>query len=705
VLETATDVCAKCQASGDAWVHLRMCMRCGHGGCCDSSKNKHATAHFNETSHPIIRSIEPGENWKWCYVDKIATPWPPAAGDAPQTDFHCPDGRYTMAAQHTIAFNGGHRVNEKTLRSLIDGVKTNRLSRRRFIQILAGVGLTAPMANQLLSLSGVAHAQTRSDYKPVKRGGGGPLKVLWWQGATLLNPHFAVGTKDQEGSRIFYEPLAGWDPEGNLVPMLAAEVPSVQNGGLARDGTSVIWKLKKDVQWHDGRPFTADDVVFTWEYAADPATSAVTSGSYKDCKVEKIDAYTVRVVFQKPTPYWADPLVGTVGMIIPKHLFEAYKGAKSREAPTNLRPVGTGPYRFVDFKPGDMVRGALNPTYHQPNRPYFDTIEMKGGGDAVSAARAVIQTGEFDYAWNLQVEDEILLRLEKGGRGRAENFGGGSIEHLQLNSTDPWTEVDGERASAKSRHPILTDPAVRRALSMLVDRAAIQEHIYGRGGASTANFLNSPTRFRSPNAKWEFNVDKAGQLLEAAGWKRGPEGVRVKDGKKLKLVFQTSINAPRQKCQAIIKQACQKAGIDLELKAVTASVFFSSDVANPDTYTKFFCDLQMYNTTMPQPDPERFMNQFTSWELSTKENKWQGRNITRWKSEEYDKTYRAAESELDPVKRAALFIRLNDLVIEGHAVVPVSHRARVSAVAAKLKAPLSGWDNDLWNLKDWYREA
>ncbi len=596
-------------------------------------------------------------------------------------------------------------MNEKTLRSLIDGVKTNRVSRRRFIQILAGVGLSAPMANQLLSLSGVAHAQTRSDYKPVKRGGGGALKVLWWQGATLLNPHFAVGTKDQEGSRVFYEPLAGWDAEGNLVPMLAAEAPSLQNGGLSRDSTTVIWKLKKDVQWHDGKPFTADDVVFTWEFASDPATSATTIGSYKDVKVEKIDAYTVRVVFQKPTPYWADPLVGTVGMIIPKHHFEAYRGAKSREAPANLKPVGTGPYRFVDFKPGDMVRGALNPNYHLPNRPFFDTIEMKGGGDAVSAARAVIQTGEFDYAWNMQVEDEILMRLEKGGRGRAENFGGGNIEHMQLNSTDPWTEVDGEKSSVKTKHPTLTDPAVRRALNLLVDRASIQEHIYGRGGTATANFVNNPERFRSKNTRWEFSVDKANQLLDAGGWKRGPDGIRVKDGKKLKFLFQTSINAPRQKCQAIIKQACQKAGIDLELKSVTASVYFSSDVANPDTYTKFYSDLQMYNTTMPQPDPERFMNQFTSWEASSKENKWQGRNITRWKNDEYDRTYRAAESELDPVKRAALFIRMNDLVIENQVVIPVAYRSRVSAVSSKLKAPLSGWDNDMWNLRDWYREA
>ncbi len=596
-------------------------------------------------------------------------------------------------------------MDEKELRSLIDAVKGHRLSRRRFVQIVAGVGLTAPMATQLLTFSGVAHAQTRSAYKPVKRGGGGALKLLWWQGATLLNPHFAVGTKDQEGSRIFYEPLAGWDPDGNLVPILAAEAPSVQNGGLAADGKSVTWKLKKNVKWHDGKPFTADDVLFTYEYASDPATAAVSIGSYKDVKVEKIDAYTVRVLFQKPTPYWADAFVGVYGMIIPKHLFDAYRGAKSREAPNNLKPVGTGPYKFADFKPGDMVRGTINMDYHEPNRPHFDSIEMKGGGDAVSAARAVMQTGEFDYAWNMQVEDEILLRLEKGGRGHAEIVPGGNIEQIQVNSTDPWTEVDGERSSLKTKHPTLSDPAVREALNMLVDRAAVEKFIYGRTGVATRNFVNNPKRFVSKSTQFEFNIDKANQVLEAAGWKKGADGFRAKDGKKLKYVFQTSINAPRQKCQAIIKQACQKAGIDIEVKAVTASVFFSSDVANPDTYPHFYADLQMYTTTMTQPDPEVFMNQFCSWEAATKANKWQGRNVSRFRSDEYDKTYREAEAELDPVKRASLFMRMNDIVIESRLNIPLVYRPRVAAVSNKLRPQLSGWDNDLWLLKDWFREA
>ena len=596
-------------------------------------------------------------------------------------------------------------MEELELRSLIEEVRAEKLPRRSFIEKMVGLGLTAPMASMLLMHAGVANSQPMPAYKPIKRGGGGPLKVLFWQGATLLQPHFANGTKDQEGSRIFYEPLAIWDNDGNLVPILAAEIPSQQNGGVLEGGKVVRWRLKKGVTWHDGKPFTADDVVFTWEYARDPATAAVTIAVYKDITVTKVDDYTVLVSFKQPTPFWATAFVAAEGMIIPKHLFGPYTGAKSRDAPTNLKPVGTGPYTFVDFKPGDLVSGALNKNYHMANRPYFDTIEMKGGGDATSAARAVLQTGEYDYAWNLQVEDEVLKRMEAGGKGKVHVVPGGDIEFIQLNITDPWNEVDGERASAKSKHFAFSEPQVRQAMSMLCDKKSMQDFIYGRTGFATGNFMNNPERFRSKNTKWEFNVDKANQILDAAGWKKGADGIREKNGKKMKFVYQTSVNGTRQKEQAIVKQAAQKAGIDIELKQVTASVFFSSDVDNPDTYGKFWCDMQMYTTTMTAPDAERFMDQYISAEASQKANKWAGRNICRYMNPEYDKLAASAKSELDPVKRAATYIKMNDMVVNEWIVVPLISRPRVRGGNLRLVTSLSGWDLDFSLLHNWYREG
>ena len=596
-------------------------------------------------------------------------------------------------------------MQEREIRDLIEEVRVGKLPRRQFIGQLVALGLTAPMASMLLMHEGIAQTQASIPYKPTKRGGGGPLKIIYWQAAVHLNPHYAGGTKDQDASRIFYEPLAGWDSEGNLVPALATEIPSRQNGGVAADGKSVTWKLKRGVTWHDGKPFTADDVVFTAAYAADPAAAMITVSIYKDIKVEKIDSHTVKVSYPKAVPFWAEALVGSTGAILPKHVFEPFMGAKSRENPANTKPVGTGPYKIVDFKPGDTLRAEAYAGYHVPNQPFFDTLEIKGGGDATSAARAVLQTGEYDLAWNLAVEDDILKRLEAAGKGKMSFYTGSDIEFVALNVTDPWNEVDGERASVKSKHPAFTDKAVRNAMSLLIDRKGIQEVIYGRGAVATANFLNNPPRFRSPNNKFEFNIDKAIQVLEAAGWKKGADGIRAKGNVKLKFVFQTSVSGPRQKCQTIIKDACTKAGIELELKSVVAAVFFGGDAANPDTYQKFWADIEMFTTTMTQPDPQTFMEQFTTDQLAQKANKWASRNLVRWTSAEYDATFKAAQVEFDPVKRAAMFIKMNDMVIHDGHVIPLFARPRPYGIVNKLVPVLSAWDSATWSVGYWYREA
>ena len=501
-------------------------------------------------------------------------------------------------------------MDEKQLRRLIGRVKDGKLSRRAFVGRMLALGITAPLASEMLAFCGAARAQEKEKvpYKPTKRGGGGALKVLWWQGATLLNPHFAVGTKDQDGSRIFYEPLAGWDADGNLFPVLAAEIPSRENGGLSADGMSVTWKLKRDVTWHDGKPFTADDCVFNWEYARDPAVAATTIGSYQD-----VQGREGRQPHDQGDVREADAVLGRRLRRHPRHDHPEAPVRRLHAAPSRAtrRPTSSrsapGPYKFVDFKPGDMVRGEINTNYHDAEPAAFrhDRDEGRRRRGLGGARR--------------DPDRRVRLRLEHAGRGRdpaAPREGrqghapssprAATSSTSSSTSTDPWTEVDGERASLKTKHPLLSRPGGAPGDRRCWSTASRCRTTSTAAPASRpANFLNNPERFRSKNTKWEFNIDKANQILDAAGWKRGADGIREKDGKKLKFVYQTSINAPRQKTQAIVKQACQKAGIDLELKSVTASVFFSSDVANPDTYTKFWCDIQMYTTTMTQPDPER----------------------------------------------------------------------------------------------------
>src|SRR5262249_48284414 len=218
----------------------------------------------------------------------------------------------------------------------------------------------------------------------------------------------------------------------------------------------------------------------------------------------------------------------------------------------NLKPVGTGPYRFVEFKPGDLLKGEINPNYHVPGRPFFDAVEVKGGGDAASAARAVLQTGEYDYASEAGgVEDDVLQRLEGGGRRpRGRDGGGGGPGAAGRGARSPPVPPTrrarrpggaGERRGERPGPPSPPPPAVKGALAVLVDRTAIQEQILGRLGQATGNWLNNPERFRSRTIRWEFNIDKANQLLDNGGWKRGADGVRARDGKRLKMLFATAI--------------------------------------------------------------------------------------------------------------------------------------------------------------------
>ncbi|HEU5188157.1 MAG TPA: peptide ABC transporter substrate-binding protein [Methylomirabilota bacterium] len=597
---------------------------------------------------------------------------------------------------------------EKSLRRMVRDVERGRLSRRVFVHTLVGMGLTAPMAAQLLATSPAlaqraAHAQAK-DFVPTRRGGGGELRVLMWDAPTLLHPHFTSALRDVTASRLFYEPLAAPAPDGTFTPVLASELPSLEKGTVAKDGRWVIWKLKRGVTWHDGAPFTADDVIFNWQFASDAATGSVSREGYLEIsKIDKIDSHQVKVNFGKPQPFWQGFFTGEG--LLPRHVFESTKGAGAREAIGMIRPVGTGPYKLVEFRPGDVIRAEINPNYYVPNRPFFDRIEIKCGGDAAGAARAVMQTGEYDFAYYILLEEEVLKRIELGGKGRVMTIPSSGVSHIQLNQTDPWTEVDGERSALKAPHPFLSDPVMRTAVGLLVDRQAIQDNLVGRTGQIAVNILNTPDRFRSSNNTWEFSVDKANMILDRAGWARGADGVRMKDGKRLRLVFQATAHALTQKVQAVVKQAAARAGVEVEIKAIPSQIFFSSDMANPDNRTRFLADMQTY-ATFASLDPQGFMGQFCSWLIPTKENKWTGRNVSRWRNAEYDTLWRKAEHEMDPVKRAAMFIRMNDLVIQSGVIIPITWRNVLHAAANNLMGiEPNSWDSIFASIPYWYRNS
>lgn len=609
-----------------------------------------------------------------------------------------------------------------SVEDLVQQYKAGAISRRDFVARLAGAGISVGLIFAILQACGGGEKrptsqqqpgavvttvpQARSTFTPTRRGGGGTVRVLWWQAPSILNPHLSSGTKDRDGSRIFLEPLVAFDAEANLVPILAAEIPSVEKGTLDPGRKWIIWKLKKGVTWHDGTPFTAEDVVFTWQYASDPETAALSQGGYRKIEsIEKIDDLTVKVTLKEPTVDWTTPWSNSDGLILPKHVHERYKGKEARNAPANLKPIGTGPYKIVEFRPNDIIIADINPNYHVENRPFFDRIEMKGGGDAPSAARAVLQTGEFDFAWNLQVSWDELEAMEKGGQGVILVTQGGSEEHIQLNYTDPNVEIDGERASLKAPHPFFTDLRVRQAFALAMNKKLIVDQLYGKTGEVAHVYYYTPKKY-VPDVQQEYNLDKANRLLDEAGWRRGPDGVRTKDGKRMKVLFQTSVNKLRQDTQAIIKQDLQKIGVEVELKSVIADVFFAADPGNPDNFPHFYADMQMYTYTRGGPDDYLdIFRTFLSTEVRQKANNWSTQNTTRYVSKEFDALYEQAKRELDPVKAAELVKQMNKKLFDDVAVVPLVGRGGVAAAKKNLKdTNLSGWASNLWWLPYWHRE-
>lgn len=533
------------------------------------------------------------------------------------------------------------------------------------------------------------------------------LKLLYWQAPTILNPHLSTGYKDAEASRITLEPLASFDADSNLVLFLGAEVPSLENGGVAPDGTSVTWKLKPDVIWSDGTPFTAQDVVFTYDLISNPDVGAVTAGSYETIdSVEALDDHTVKINFKAPNPAWSLVFTGTEGMILPAHAYEGFNGANIREAAANQSPVGTGPYQVVDFKPGDVVVYERNPNYREAQSLAFERIELKGGGDATSAARAVLQTGDADFAYNIQVEAPVLKQLEAAGQGTLITSYGALVERVILNFTDPnQATADGERSNINFPHPFLTETEVRQAFSLAIDRDTIAEQLYGPSGQGTTNFLVAPAIYNSSNTSYEFNVEKASALLDEAGWQdTNNNGIRDREGVEMKVLFITSVNPLRQKTQEIIKQGLGQLGVDVELKSLDASVYFSGDPASTETVEHFYADLQMFATGNTNPDPAAYLKTYTCDEITQQSNNWSKQNYSRYCNPAYDQLWEQSLVELDADKRKALFIQMNDLLIEDFAVFPIVHRADVDAVSNRLTGvELTPWDLHTWNIATWTR--
>ncbi|MCY3832860.1 MAG: peptide ABC transporter substrate-binding protein [Chloroflexi bacterium] len=442
------------------------------------------------------------------------------------------------------------------------------------------------------------------------------VTILYWQASSILNPYLSSGTKDIDASSIVLEPLANISPAGTMVPVLAAEIPTLDNGGVSEDLTSITWTLKDGVLWSDGSPVTAEDVIFTWEYCTHPDAGCTYDDSFDGVvSVEDAGMNQVKITFDAPKPYPYLPFVTQTTPIIQKAQFGDCLGANmSACSDANFGPIGTGPFMVEDFRPNDVVTYVRNPNFRDADmgKPAFDRVVFKGGGDAESAARAVLETGEADYAWNLQVSPAVLNAMEAAGNGTVIVAYGQAMERILINFTDPSPDNPNRSVwmpDGANAHPFLSNKTIRQAMSMAIDRN------------------------------------------------------------------------------------------------ISASVFFGGDPASPDTFQKFYSDVQMYTSGSSSTDMEGQMQNYRCGEWPSPDNNWLGSNILRWCNEEYDAVFEEYVSTGGVEARAEYVIRLNDIMIQDYAQLPLVYRSSAaSAVSNSLGGvEINGWDSEMWNIEDWYR--
>ncbi|MEO0379382.1 MAG: peptide ABC transporter substrate-binding protein [Pseudomonadota bacterium] len=543
-----------------------------------------------------------------------------------------------------------------------------------------------------------------------ERGSDGEVSIIYWQAPSILNPYLSGGTKDVESASLVLEPMARYNEVGEMVPFLAAEIPTVENGGVSADLTTITWKIADGMMWSDGTPVTSADLKFTADYCMNPEGGCAQLAFFDGVEnVEELDAQTVKVTFNQPKPNPYGPFVGGQSPIIQAAQFADCTGAKAPECTeANFGPIGTGPFVVDDFRPNDVIQYSANPNYRDPAKPAFAKVTFKGGGDAAAAGRSVLETGEFDYAWNLQLAPDVIARMEEAGNGVAIAGFGPLIERLEMNMTNPSADLPPEtRATVAEPHPFLTDINVRKALSLAIDRPLLVEVGYGKAGKVSCDLVPAPAMFASGDMHCATqDIAGANALLDEAGWVDSDgDGVRDKDGVKLSILYQTSTNAVRQDFQALIKAWWEEIGVETELRNLDASVFFGGDPGSPDTFQKFYADVEMYANTFNGTDPQQYLAAYRCGNEPKPSSQWQGENINRFCDPAYDELIDELARTGEIAKRAEIAIKMNNMLTKDtYTIVPLVHRGRVSAHANSLGGVvLNVWDSELWNVADWYR--
>lgn len=520
-------------------------------------------------------------------------------------------------------------------------------------------------------IAGCGKKQVPVPTKPQIQPGGTLVYGLQVEPVTL-NPFLSDMLATAEVSSLIFSGLVSTDSQGQWTPDLAAEIPTVQNGGVSPDGRTVTYKLRQGVKWHDGVEFTAADVKFTWQLLMNPAVKVISREGYdKIAAVDTPDKYTVVVRFREYYP----PFLSLFSTILPAHLLNGVSDINN--APFNRAPVGTGPFKFQEWKTGESITLVANDSYWR-GRPNLDSIVCRFLPDP-NIVISQLKTGQVDM-----VSDIDFTMLDQVR----------SIDGIQpvISPSMVWEHLD-----FNLDNPLFQDVRVRQAIALSIDRPGLI--------AATLKGVASPAAGDQSPLSWAYNpalvvpsrdVNSARALLQQAGWQQGPDGVFVKNGRSLSFsLITTAGNRTREIVAQNIQQQLREAGIDMAIQTVEPQVFFH------DVLPRRHFAMAMF-AWVAGVDPLNITHWHSRY-IPGPSNGYTGQNYPGWRNPEVDRLTEQGAQAVDLEQRKQAYFRIQDLIAQDYPVIPLYFRASITAVRNTVVnyQPNPTPSGNLWNAWQW----
>ncbi len=553
------------------------------------------------------------------------------------------------------------------------------------------IRLAAAIAAATIAVAACAPSATTPPATAAPRGG--TLTFAIYQEPETLNPFYATQTVSTVVSETILEGLSLTDPDGDYVPVLAKEVPTIQNGGVKVSADAkrmdVTYKLLDGVTWSDGTPFTSADVKFTWERRLKDPKVTLREGYDLIDSVDTPDLATVVLHYKE---IYA-PYATRFGVILPKHVLERFDDMSKSDF--GRKPMGTGPFKIVEFVSGDHITVERNPNYRVKDKPILDRIVFKVVPSR-EVATAQLKAGDVDGMWDL-IESQIP-ELEKDASIRLAIVTTSDMERLVFNLARRANPADPNVA-----HPVLGDVNVRRALLLATPKQQlIDKLLFGKvklpGSFVTIGWA-APKDLRQEN----YDPAKAKQLLDQAGWVPGPDGIRGKGGVRAKLEINTTSGVKlREQVEQILVDEWKAIGVELTIKNMPSSVFFGSWSQNGPRKKGDF-DVYMY-TTGPGIDPHQHISQhFHCKNIPQVSNNGAGTNYFRFCNDDLNKLVEQAGATVEQEKRRQLYRDALKIVNDNVLGVWLYTRGNIDAFRTNVGGwKLNGWDNITWSVEDWF---